>query len=232
MAEGRYELQDEWDDNRNPALIEGDDSLPWLDSDDDDERAPAGYDTSRLVILAVIALLVIGAIVAAFLMLRNAASDEPPADGSLIAAPVEPYKTKPEDDGGKTFAGTGDTSFAVGEGQTREGQLADRPASDAQAAPSIATTLDEPEEKAPAAAPAPSGVPVQVGAFPNREAAEAAWSQLVKETQALAGVRHRVVEAEVDLAKVYRLQALAVDRPSAHRLCNALKADGLPCFVK
>lgn len=102
MAEGRYELQDEWDDNRNPALIEGDDSLPWLDSDDD-ERAPAGYDTSRLVILAVITLLVIGAIVAAFLMLRNAASDEPPADGSLIAAPVEPYKTKPEDDGGKTF---------------------------------------------------------------------------------------------------------------------------------
>lgn len=126
MADTRFERDDEWDADRVPSLIEDDDSLPWLDSDDDD-RDSAGFATSRLVILGILALLLIGGVVAAVMLLRNMASDEPPADGSLIAAPEEPYKTRPEDDGGKTFAGTGDTSFAVGEGQTREGQLADRP---------------------------------------------------------------------------------------------------------
>lgn len=239
MADTRFERDDEWDADRVPSLIEDDDSLPWLDFDDDD-RDSAGFATSRLVILGILALLLIGGVVAAVMLLRNMASDEPPADGSLIAAPEEPYKTRPEDDGGKTFAGTGDTSFAVGEGQTREGQLADRPdlgsgsasGSAAATAPSIATTLDGPEEKAPATPPTASGVPVQVGAFPKREDAEAAWTQLVSQTEALAGVRHRVVEARVDIGRVYRLQALSVDQASARRLCSALKADGLPCFVK
>jgi hypothetical protein len=54
----------------------------------------------------------------------------------------------------------------------------------------------------------------------------------MRQTEALNGVRHRVVEAKVDIGTVYRLQAVAGDRASANRLCNALKTDGLPCFVK
>ena len=158
----------------------------------------------------------------------NNTSDEPEADGSLSAAPDEPYKSKPEDPGGKTFAGTGDTSFAVGEGQTREGRLAEPTTT-----PAAAADDSDGADAGNAAAPAtPSGTAVQVGAYPRREDAEAAWSNLMRQTEALNGVRHRVVEAQVDIGQVYRLQALAGDRASANRLCAALKADGLACFVK
>lgn len=233
----RYELSEEWEEE-NPALIESDERLPWLESDDDEE-AEQGFATSRIIMLGVLSLVVVGGLVAAVWALIGATSDEPPADGSLIAAPDEPYKTRPENAGGKTFAGTGDTSFAVGEGETREGQLADRPTQppvvarrDEIEGPSISTTLDDESEDAATSPPQPSGPAVQVGAFPKREDAEAAWARLISQTEALSGVRHRIVEANVDIGRVYRLQAVTGDRASATRLCNALKADGLPCFVK
>lgn len=235
MAQGPYDRpfdgDEDWEEPEDLELIGNEERLPWLEADDEYEEA-AGFATSRLVMLGVLSLLVVGALVAAVWMVTGAASNEPPADGSLIAAPEGPYKTRPENEGGKTFAGTGDTSFAVGEGQTREGQLADTPApkpkpSAAVVGPSIASTINEgPRE------PQASGVAVQVGAYPTREDAEAAWARLIGQTEALSGVRHRVTEAQVDIGRVYRLQAMAGDRASANRLCGALKADGLACFVK
>lgn len=234
MAATPYDSDDAWDDGDRLDLAE-DESLPWLEAGDD-EDAGGAFDTSRIVMLGVLALVVLGVVVGSIWFLGRATSDEPPADGSLIAAPEEPYKTRPENEGGKVFPGTGDTSFAVGEGQTREGKLAD-PAQ-APAGPSIASTvnegqrvLDDPKPQ-PASTPQPSGVAVQVGAFPRREDAEAAWTNLTRQTEALSGFRHRVVEARVDIGKVYRLQAMAGDRAAANRLCRALKADGLACFVK
>ena len=235
MAQGPYDRpfdgDEDWDEAEGLELIESEERLPWLEADDEDGNA-AGLATSRLVLLGVLSVLVIGGLAAAAWMVSGVAGDEPPADGSLIAAPKEPYKTRPQDDGGKTFAGTGDTSFAVGEGQTREGQLADTPAPKptpgaAAAGPSIASTLNEGPREQQA-----SGVAVQVGAYPSREEAEAAWARLIGQTEALSGVRHRVTEAQVDIGRVYRLQAMAGDRASANRLCGALKADGLACFVK
>ena len=73
---------------------------------------------------------------------------------------------------------------------------------------------------------------MQVGAYPRRADAEAAWSRLTRQTEALSGVSHRVVEAQVDIGRVYRLQAVTGSRAEANRLCAALKADGLACFVK
>ena len=217
---GEWENEDQFD-------LADDESLPWLEAGEDEEQA-AGFDTSRLILLGVLALIVLALVVGAIWFVANQTSDEPEADGSVIAAPDEPYKSKPEDPGGKTFAGTGDTSFAVGEGQTREGRLAE-PAT----APAAAADDSVGSDAGNAAAPAtPSGTAVQVGAYPRREDAEAAWSNLMRQTEALNGVRHRVVEAQVDIGQVYRLQALAGDRASANRLCAALKADGLACFVK
>ena len=46
------------------------------------------------------------------------------ADGSTIEAPDEPYKTRPDDPGGREVEGTGDTSYEVAEGQQVEGQIA------------------------------------------------------------------------------------------------------------
>ncbi len=53
----------------------------------------------------------------------KARNSELVADGSLIEAPAQAYKEKPENPGGKTFEGTGDTSYAVSEGETRSVQL-------------------------------------------------------------------------------------------------------------
>ncbi len=212
-------------------LIREDEHLPWLDAVDTVDDRDAGFATSRLVMLGVLSLLVVGALVGMAWFAMGAANDEPPADGSLVEAPEGPYKTKPENAGGKTYAGTGDTSFAVGEGQTREGRLAVEPAtqtsSEDAVGPSLATTLNEGPR-----APQPTGTAVQVGAFPKRSDAEEAWGNLIRQTEALNGVRHRVVEAQVDIGTVYRLQAMTGDRASADALCNRLKTDGLACFVK
>ena len=42
----------------------------------------------------------------------------------------------------------------------------------------------------------------------------------------------RVVEAQVDIGRVYRLQAVTGGGAEARSLCNRLKDDGLACFVK
>ncbi|MXO47140.1 SPOR domain-containing protein [Erythrobacter vulgaris] len=229
MARSPYEN----DADREDALelIRDDEHLPWLDADEGADDRDAGFATSRLVMLGVLSLLVVGALVGIAWFAMGAANDEPPADGSLVEAPEGPYKTKPENAGGKTYAGTGDTSFAVGEGQTREGRLAVEPAAppsnEDAVGPSLATTLNEGPR-----APQPTGTAVQVGAFPKRSDAEEAWSNLIRQTEALNGVRHRVVEAQVDIGTVYRLQAMTGDRNSANALCNRLKTDGLACFVK
>ena len=140
----------EWNDEDELDLAD-DESLPWLEAGEDEEQA-TGFDTSRMILLGVLALVLLGLVVGTIWFVTNQASDEPPADGSVIAAPEEPYKSKPDDPGGKTFAGTGDTSFAVGEGQTREGRLAEpAPGPQTGATPTIASTVNE-GPRAPAAA--------------------------------------------------------------------------------
>ncbi|QPC99354.1 SPOR domain-containing protein [Qipengyuania soli] len=231
MGSRPFDSDDDWDGNDQLDLAENE-RLPWLESGEEDEGA-GGFDTSRLVLLGVLAFLALAVVVGGIWYLGKSTSGEPEPDGSLIAAPTEPYKTRPKDQGGKVFAGTGDTSFAVGEGQSREGKLADTSPIDtktAAAKPSIASTVgEEPRQTKPQPV---SGGAVQVGAFPSREEAEAAWGRLIRQTEVLSGVSHRVVEARVDIGRVYRLQALAGDRAGANRLCDALKADGLACFVK
>ena len=239
MAQGSFGTDDDWDgddwDGDDLELIESEERLPWLAGEDEEERE-AGFATSRLVMMGVLSLVMVAVLVAAAWFVLGATSDEPPADGSLVAAPEGPYKVKPEDAGGKIHPGTGQTSFAVGEGQTREGQLADRQpaagprpqATSESAAPSLATTLDEGPR-----APAPArGTMVQVGAYPTRAGAEEAWGRLIRQTTVLNGVSHRVTQAQVDIGTVYRLQAVAGSNAAARSLCGRLKDDGLACFVK
>ncbi|HZF46155.1 MAG TPA: SPOR domain-containing protein, partial [Sphingomonadaceae bacterium] len=131
--------------------------------------------------------------------------------------------TKPENPGGKTFAGTGDTSFAVAEGKGREAKLAEddapRPSIDTKAASPVVN-----EQK--------GGIGVQVGAYSNRESAEQGWQKLVRQFEVLSGVSHRVVEGQADIGKVYRLQAVAGDMAGANALCSSLRASGGSCQVK
>lgn len=205
-------------------------SLPWLESVDDEDEHDHGFDTTRLIGVGLLMIVALGLIVGGIWWFTNRAMGGPEPDGSLIAAPTEPYRLRPEDEGGKTFAGTGDTSFAVGEGQTREGRLATTPA---PPEPEPSANEDAPSEPAlPRSTALPVGTAVQVGAYSNRADAEAGWSTLIRQTEVLSGVDYRIVEGRADIGTVFRLQAAAGDAASARRMCQALKGDGLPCTVK
>lgn len=207
----------------------GDDDvrLPWLEADGDDEEELQGYNSGQLVMLIVLGLLAVAVIGGGIWWAISQRNDEVlVADGSVITAPA-PYKTKPEDPGGKTFAGTGDTSYLVSEGRTRPARLGDsapktavQPKPSASASPSAGAT------------PAPSGVGVQVAAYSSRASAEAGWSRLSAQYKLLSGLNHRIVEGSADIGTVYRLQVLAGDVSAAQALCGRLRAEGLACQVK
>lgn len=200
--------------------------LPWLESDDEDEESP--IDTSRIVAFAVAGLVVLGIVAGAlWWTLGKPAEQRLVADGSIIEAPDEPYRMRPEDPGGMQVAGTGDTSFEVAEGRRVDARIAaiEPPAS-------IDVEHAGEGEAEPAPAPAPVGIGVQVGAYSTRTQAEAGWSTLVSRMEPLQGRSHRVVEGMTDSGRVFRLQAVAGDLADANALCSAIKAAGGDCQVK
>jgi hypothetical protein len=215
------------------ALADADERLPWLESDDDDHEQQ-GVDSGRIVAFAAVGLLAVVLLLGAlYLFTRDSADGELVADGSTIAAPDEPYKTRPEDPGGRQVEGTGDTSFEVAEGQQVEGRI------DAGGVP--VPSIDREQAGAPTFAPtgtaaAPStpagGVGVQVGAYSTRAQAEAGWSQLAGRFEALQGRGHRVLEGTADSGTIYRLQAVAGSAAEADTLCRGIKAAGGDCQVK
>lgn len=216
---------DEHDDLEEIELdLTQEESLPWLESDEEDEAA-GGVDSRQIILFAGVLLFLLAAAILAIWYFTNKPGDDAPvADGSTIAAPEGPFKEKPDDPGGKEFAGTGNVAPAVGEGETREGVMSEPEAG--TAAPSIETrtTNDRPT--------AQDGVAVQVGAYGSRARAEVGWQSLSGQTSALAGVRYRVLQGEADIGTVYRLQAIAESVEAAEQLCSALKADGIACQVK
>ncbi len=198
------------------ALGDEDDALPWLESDEDFEEQ--GMDT-RLIVFVLLAILLLAAILlGGWFFLKDRGAEEVVADGSMIEAPEGPYRERPENPGGTQVAGTGDTSFEVGEGQGREGRLA-------EGTPDPAIDVDE-------ASSTSEGIGVQIGAFGTRDTARTGWQRLRAQFNALDGFSYRIVEASVDSGTIYRLQAVADDRNAANALCSAIKAEGGDCQVK
>lgn len=213
-------------------LDEEGERLPWLESADDDyPEEAAGGGLGRLIGLGAVALVaIVGGV---WWASHRAPGGDAVADGSVIAAPKEPYKEAPKNPGGKTFDGTGDTSFAVSEGQTRPAKMGDAGAAAVSTPAPPAPKPGAAPTAAPAPAPASGGVGVQVGAYSSKAAAEAGWAKLVGQAGgALSGVSHRVIEGTADIGKVYRLQAVAGDAGAANALCGRLKGAGISCQVK
>ncbi|HSF13797.1 MAG TPA: SPOR domain-containing protein [Erythrobacter sp.] len=246
MIDAEYEELNEPDGELDLADT---DSLPWLESDEEDESA-GGYDMMRIAGFFTLMVALLAAVVGGVWWVSNkAAQGDMVADGSVIEAPAGPIKERPTDPGGKEFAGTGNVAPVVGEGGTRpavvasgetpplpgpDGSLptATKPvpikptsAESPSAKPSIATVASTP-------APAAAGIGVQLAAYGTRARAEQGWTDITRRTDALKGVKYRVVEGKVDIGTVYRLQAVAGSRAEAERLCAALKADGLDCQIK
>ena len=216
IVEGEFE---EIEEAESQLDLSDDESLPWLEADEDDD-AVGGVDTAQVVAFALVLIAILVGVVGAIWYFGNRTGDaDLIADGSTIEAPEGPIKVRPDDPGGKEFDGTGNVAPVVGEGGTRDGVMA----------------TDEPSEatgEAPAADTSASGVGVQLAAYSSRARAEQGWRDLSGRTAALSGVRYRIEEGTVDIGKVYRLQAVAGDRAAADQLCAALKADGLDCQVK
>ncbi len=230
-----------------------DDRLPWLESGEG-EHGYEAVSSLRVFGAALGGLALLAAVVGAIWVGTHHQTAKPaPADGSVIAAASEPYKQAPANPGDKKFAGTGDSSFAVSQGQNRPAQLAagsdkaggnDKAggrgaAADGAAAEAAAKdATGAPFAHAPAAAkPATAddsagnaGV-VQISAYSTATAAEAGWSRVSQHYDVLAGMKHRVVEGQADIGTVYRLQVLTA-AGGGGAFCDKLKAAGLDCRVK
>lgn len=231
-------------------LDPADGKLPWLEDDEEDDN-DGGSDGGRVLGVVVLSLVALAAIVGGIWWGTHRTPDATlVADGSTIAAPGQPYKEAPKNPGGKTFDGTGNTAFAVSEGQTRPAKLGEggsspmvpppgstgaKPGFDSIKTPAGAPSAAPHTAASPTAAatpPAASGPAVQVGAYSSRASAEAAWSRLSQQYSALSGEHHQIVEGKADIGTVFRLQALPSDAAAAQALCGKLKSAGLACQVK
>ena len=227
------------------GLGDSDERLPWLESADDID--PEGFDSGRIIGFVMLGLVALAMIVAAVWISSHRGPGA--ADGSTISAEQGAYKVAPENPGGKKFAGTGDTSYAVAQGETRSGTIAGEdssptpgfsatatPAPTATAKPAAsASATPAPKASASATAspaPATSGVGVQIAAYTSAADAETGWSALAARHDALSGFKHRVVEGQAEFGRVFRLQAVAGDVGAANALCAKLKAVGQGCQVK
>jgi hypothetical protein len=253
-------LADDAVDNDKLPLNDGSERLPWLDADDDEDDAQTS-DGGRVLGLMVLGFIALAAIVGGIWWSTHRTADTTlVADGSTIAAPSQAYKQAPKDPGGKTFDGTGNTAFAVSEGQTRPAKLGEGPApsvppptgtakpgfdtikppatvtssSSAKVSPSNASASASASASSSVGAKAATvaGPAVQVGAYSTRASAEAAWGRLSQQYSALSGQHHQTVEGKADIGTVFRLQALPGDASAAQGLCSKLKSAGLACQVK
>lgn len=213
------------------TLAQDDDNLPWLEADDYEEEQ--GFDW-RLITFGVLGLAVVGAVLAAIWWFTSD-RDGPDllADGSTIEAPDGPYKQRPDEAGGAEVEGTGDQAFEVAEGESTRGRIASNDGGDSEARPAIdVAQADSDGGETAEAPPAGGAVYVQIGAFGSRADADAAWSREAGRYSVLSGMRHRVVEGDVNGARVYRLQAIAGDRASADATCRAIRNAGGDCYIR
>lgn len=221
------EFEGAWEEDGQLALSGEDDDLPWLEADDYEEES--GFDF-RLIGVALVGLLVVAALLGAgYWFTRDRPDAEMVPDGSTVAAPEGPYKERPEDGGSSQVAGTGDLAFQTAEGESTRGRIDADDGGDRGAAPSIDVAQADGESTPPAAS---GGAYVQIGAFGSKADAEAAWSSATQRFSALSGLRHRVIEAEVNGAPVFRLQAVASDEGAANSVCRSIRNSGGDCYVR
>ena len=235
-------------DNERLDLNDGD-RLPWLEGDEDDYVEKVS--TGRVIVAGLGALVVVGAVVGGIWWATHRhALGAPVPDGSIVTPTSAQYKDAPADPGGKTFQGTGDTSYVVSQGQNRQAQLADGDSNAAAGGPVSgnvqgtapgdsagkggvpgASTDANGGGAAGAADAAPAGGVVQVGAFSSKDLAEAGWSRLSIQHPSLAQQHHRILQGQADIGTVWRLQVVT-GAGGGNALCDRLRGEGLSCQVK
>ena len=243
---------DEIEETFDELDLAQEDGLPWLEPEEEYE-GEGEIDTAQIVgFVAVLLVFLVGAFGLVYAVSNFNRGPQIVADGSTIEAPAGPVRERPQDAGGKQFAGTGDVAPGVGQGESSEARLASGAGAgsgdlsiampaieggagvapvEADPAASVSSSPAAPAAQAPAPDMA-GAVGVQLAAYSSRARAEKGWRDLQRQSSTLSQYKHRVVEGRIDIGTVYRLQAVAADRSQAEALCRTLKEQGLDCQVK
>ncbi len=228
------------------------DRLPWLETAEEDY--PQDHSVARFMLLAVLALAVIGTAVLGYLWYQRT-QNPINGNGELIKAPAGDYKTRPDEPGGMKAEGEGDTVFATSQGAASnssinvgaipetpvEGTRATAPGATAPGTKNAKLSIPGPTIVGPnasaagtkPAAPRPgSGSLIQLGAFPNEAGANVSWVRLSKRFAYLAPLGKSVERGEAaNGGTVWRLRVNAGSNPQARELCGRLKVAGENCFI-
>ncbi|MCJ8190642.1 SPOR domain-containing protein [Sphingomicrobium aestuariivivum] len=223
--------------------VEDEERLPWLEAVDDQQDT---RQISATKIAAGAGLVLVGLIAVAlttFMLGRESGGGAP----TLIEAPEEPYKTRPENPGGLDLSEDSGTAHATSVGEDPDAKL-DTSKMDEDVprivveepepapAPKPAPTRTATAEPSPAPTPAPAasggtGPLIQLAAYSSRAQAEKGWALLSSRFSQVAALEKVIQQATVNGATVYRLRARAADAGQARAACNALDAAGEACVI-
>ena len=210
----------------NRFALDDPDRLPWLETADGYEY-DEGASPLKVAFMVLAGLALLAAIVGGIYWAQRNKTGGTAGNGELIAAQEGDYKVKPDEAGGKTFEGEGDSAFAASEGKKTGAVIAPT------AKAGDTKTAAAPVVKPAATGPTPAGaVMVQLGAFGDAAKADTAWAALTKRFGFLSGTNRKIAEATVEGGrKVFRLQAVTANASAAQQLCAKLKAAGENCLI-
>lgn len=214
------------DSDSNRFALDDPDRLPWLETADGYEYDD-GASPLKVAAMVLGGLALLAAIVGLIYWAQRSDGSGATGKGELIAAQKGDYKVKPDEAGGKTFEGEGDSAFAASEGKKTGATIAP-PAKvpDTKAAASV------PAKPAASGATPAGAVMVQLGAFGDAAKADTAWAAFTKRFGFLSGTNRKIAEATVEGGrKVFRLQAITANASAAQQLCAKLKAAGENCLI-
>jgi hypothetical protein len=194
------------------------DRRPWLEPVEV-EQEPSGPRLGKPILLAILAIAILGAAVAGYGWWSKQGATE--GHGELIPAPPGPYKVKPSDPGGMDVEGAGETAFEASAGGEPQGRI------DMSAVAEEPILKAAPGAKAGDSASAQGAGSVQLGAFSSEAAANAAWEALAKRFVYLEPLTHSVVEVKTGDKTIYRLRATG---PAAANICGRLRIAGEQCM--
>jgi len=215
-------------------------ALPWLEAVENEDGPRA--ISARKMLVALMLVLLAAAIVAGTMFWLGRQDPAPGGAPQLIKAEPGPYKVKPNDPGGLDVAGDSETAYSTSAGEDPDAALDVRklpqemtPLPVETEQPAAAPKKIPPNEKKEpvpaeaAAAAAPSGPTVQLGAYASTVKAETAWKLLSGRFPEVAALQKVIVTANVNGKPVHRLRASgSSDQTKA--ACAALKAAGENCL--